>query len=151
MKFVVQYFQETCFRLHVQKMYINIFFNRLLVCKIVKGQRYSKKLNEKQITALLEVSCQHPHSSLFLELWLDVLEDNLFLHIPFCFSSFSFRILTVRRNAYHEDPYAEEFGIKICDKFASVEARVLRAHRLKYHDTGRESLLAKSWPVEYDE
>lgn len=42
-------------------MYINIFYNRLLVCKIVKGQRYSKKLNEKQITALLEVSCQHPH------------------------------------------------------------------------------------------
>ncbi|CAL9162607.1 unnamed protein product [Musa hybrid cultivar] len=102
MKFVVQYFQETCFRLNVQKMYINIFFNRLLVCKIVKGQRYSKKLNEKQITALLEVSCQHPHDR-----ELDIVEDNLFLHIPFCFSSFSFQILTVRRNAYHEDPYAE--------------------------------------------
>jgi hypothetical protein len=30
------------------------------VCKIVEGQRYSKRLNEKQITALLKVTCQRP-------------------------------------------------------------------------------------------
>ncbi|RRT77420.1 hypothetical protein B296_00028658 [Ensete ventricosum] len=31
------------------------------VCKIVEGQRYSKRLNEKQITTLLKVTCQRPH------------------------------------------------------------------------------------------
>jgi eukaryotic translation initiation factor 2C len=31
------------------------------VCKIVEGQRYSKRLNERQITALLKVTCQRPY------------------------------------------------------------------------------------------
>ncbi|URE16404.1 hypothetical protein MUK42_34091, partial [Musa troglodytarum] len=39
---------------------------------------------------------------------------------------------TVDHNAYNEDPYAEEFGIKISEKLALVEAC------LNYHDTGRE-------------
>ncbi|KAE9588291.1 putative post-transcriptional gene silencing PAZ-Argonaute family [Lupinus albus] len=30
------------------------------VCKIVEAQRYSKRLNERQITALLKVTCQRP-------------------------------------------------------------------------------------------
>lgn len=34
---------------------------------------------------------------------------------------------TVRHNAYAEDPYAKEFGIKISEKLAQVEARVLPA------------------------
>lgn len=32
----------------------------LQACKIVEGQRYTKRLNEKQITALLKVTCQRP-------------------------------------------------------------------------------------------
>lgn len=32
---------------------------------------------------------------------------------------------TVRHNSYNEDPYADEFGIKITEKFASVDARIL--------------------------
>lgn len=32
---------------------------------------------------------------------------------------------TVRHNAYHEDPYAKEFGIKISENLAQVEARIL--------------------------
>lgn len=34
-------------------------------------------------------------------------------------------IQTVHHNAYAEDPYAKEFGIKISEKLAQVEARVL--------------------------
>lgn len=34
---------------------------------------------------------------------------------------------TVHHNAYHDDPYAREFGIKISEKLASVEARILPA------------------------
>ncbi|KAG8065820.1 hypothetical protein GUJ93_ZPchr0004g38528 [Zizania palustris] len=84
------------------------------VCKIVEGQRYSKRLNEKQITALLKVTCQRPP-----ERELDILR-------------------TVSHNSYHEDQFAKEFGIKIDDRLASVEARVLPPPRLKYHDSGRE-------------
>lgn len=35
-------------------------FTLLQACKIVEGQRYTKRLNEKQITALLKVTCQRP-------------------------------------------------------------------------------------------
>ena len=78
-----------------------------------------------------------------------------------------FTVQTVHHNAYHEDPYAKEFGIKISEKLAQVEARILPAPwvffywsfywflnfcivfydltidilsslQLKYHDTGRE-------------
>lgn len=35
-------------------------FDFIQVCKIVEGQRYSKRLNQNQIRALLEETCQHP-------------------------------------------------------------------------------------------
>ncbi|OEL21917.1 Protein argonaute 1 [Dichanthelium oligosanthes] len=44
----------------------------------------------------------------------------------------------VKHNAYEKDDYAQEFGIKISDRLASVEARILPAPRLKYNETGRE-------------
>ena len=34
---------------------------------------------------------------------------------------------TVQQNAYDQDPYAKEFGIKISEKLALVEARILPA------------------------
>lgn len=37
-----------------------LIFKLIQVCKIVEGQRYSKRLNERQITALLKVTCQRP-------------------------------------------------------------------------------------------
>ncbi|XP_042461369.1 protein argonaute 1B-like [Zingiber officinale] len=121
-KSVVQYFQETygftiqhtswpCLQVGNQQ---RPNYLPMEVCKIVEGQRYSKRLNERQITALLKVTCQRPHDR-----ELDILQ-------------------TVHHNAYHEDPFAREFGIKISEKLASVEARVLPPPWLKYHDTGRE-------------
>lgn len=38
----------------------DFFVLMLQVCKIVEGQRYSKRLNDRQITALLKVTCQRP-------------------------------------------------------------------------------------------
>ncbi|WOL18919.1 protein argonaute 1B [Canna indica] len=122
MKSVVQYFQETygftiqhtnwpCLQVGNQQ---RPNYLPMEVCKIVEGQRYSKRLNERQITALLKVTCQRPHDR----------ERDI--------------IQTVHHNAYNEDPYAKEFGIKISEKLACVEARVLPAPWLKYHDTGRE-------------
>ncbi|CAN0902227.1 Protein argonaute 1 [Linum grandiflorum] len=122
MKSVVEYFYETYgFTIqHTQWPCLQVGNQQrpnylpMEVCKIVEGQRYSKRLNEKQITALLKVTCQRPQ-----ERERDIIQ-------------------TVQHNAYHSDPYAKEFGIKISERLASVEARILPAPLLKYHDTGRE-------------
>lgn len=122
MKSVVEYFHETYgFRIqHIQLPCLQVGnqnrpnYLPMEVCKIVEGQRYSKRLNERQITALLKVTCQRPQ-----EREHDIMQ-------------------TVHHNAYGEDPYAKEFGIKISATLASVEARILPAPWLKYHDSGRE-------------
>ncbi|GMH16098.1 hypothetical protein Nepgr_017939 [Nepenthes gracilis] len=122
MKSVVEYFRETYGFViqHTQWPCLQVGNQQrpnylpMEVCKIVEGQRYSKRLNERQITALLKVTCQRPQEREY-----DIVE-------------------TVHHNAYHADPYAQEFGIKIDERLASVEARVLPAPWLKYHDTGRE-------------
>ncbi|XP_054787898.1 protein argonaute 1-like isoform X2 [Prosopis cineraria] len=122
MKSVVQYFLETYGFViqHTQWPCLQVGnaqrpnYLPMEVCKIVEGQRYSKRLNEKQITALLKVTCQRP-----VERERDIMQ-------------------TVHHNAYRDDPYAKEFGIKISEKLAQVEARILPAPWLKYHDTGRE-------------
>ncbi|CBI26319.3 unnamed protein product, partial [Vitis vinifera] len=122
MKSVVEYFQEMygftiqhahlpCLQVGNQK---KANYLPLEACKIVEGQRYTKRLNERQITALLKVTCQRPRD-----------QENDILQ-------------TVQHNAYDQDPYAKEFGIKISEKLASVEARILPAPWLKYHETGKE-------------
>ncbi|KAF9618614.1 hypothetical protein IFM89_002309 [Coptis chinensis] len=122
MKSVVEYFQEMygftiqhthlpCLQVGNQK---KANYLPMEACKIVEGQRYTKRLSEKQITSLLKVTCQRPKDR----------ENDI--------------LQTVRKNAYDQDPYAEEFGIKISEKLASVEARILPAPWLKYHDTGKE-------------
>ncbi|EEE66396.1 hypothetical protein OsJ_22736 [Oryza sativa Japonica Group] len=121
-KSVVQYFQET-YGFAIQHTYLPCLqvgnqqrpnYLPMEVCKIVEGQRYSKRLNQNQIRALLEETCQRPHDR----------ERDI--------------IQMVNHNSYHEDPYAKEFGIKISERLALVEARILPAPRLKYNETGRE-------------
>ncbi|KAK4405760.1 protein argonaute 10 [Sesamum angolense] len=109
MKSVVEYFQEM-YGFTIQYTHLPC----LQACKIVEGQRYTKRLSEKQITALLKVTCQRPRDR----------ENDI--------------LQTVQHNAYEQDPYAKEFGIRISEKLASVEARVLPAPWLKYHETGKE-------------
>ncbi|KAL7251682.1 hypothetical protein ACSBR1_013521 [Camellia fascicularis] len=122
MKSVVEYFQEMygftiqythlpCLKVGNQK---KANYLPMEACKIVEGQRYTKRLNEKQITALLKVTCQRPRDR----------ENDI--------------LQTVQQNAYDQDPYAKEFGIKISEKLTSLEARVLPAPWLKYHETGKE-------------
>lgn len=122
MKSVVEYFREH-YNISLQQTQLPCLqvgnqqrpnYLPMEVCKIVAGQRYSKKLNDRQISALLRFTCQRPQD-----------RENAILQ-------------TVYENAYNKDPYAKEFGIKISDKLASVEARILPAPRLKYHDSGKE-------------
>ncbi|KAL5732174.1 argonaute 1B [Ranunculus cassubicifolius] len=119
---VIQYFKET-YSYTIQHITLPCLqvgspqrpnYLPMEVCKIVEGQRYSKRLNEKQITALLKVTCQRP-----------AIRENDILQ-------------TVQHNAYDRDPYAKEFGIKICNKLATVEARILPPPRLQYHATGAQ-------------
>ncbi|XP_020097408.1 protein argonaute PNH1-like [Ananas comosus] len=122
MKSVVEYFKEmygfTIQHSHLPCLQVGnqrkANYLPMEACKIVEGQRYTKRLNEKQITSLLKVTCQRPR-----EQEMDILQ-------------------TVHQNGYEQDPYAKEFGINISDKLTSVEARVLPAPWLKYHDTGKE-------------
>ncbi|CAG7888481.1 unnamed protein product [Brassica rapa] len=122
MKSVIEYFQEMygftiqhthllCLQVGNQK---KASYLHMEACKIVEGQRNTKRLNEKQITALLKVTCQRPR---------DRENDNL---------------KTVQHNAYDQDPYAKKFCINIIKKLASVEARILPAPCLKYHENGKE-------------
>uniref|UniRef100_A0A2N9F5D0 Piwi domain-containing protein n=1 Tax=Fagus sylvatica TaxID=28930 RepID=A0A2N9F5D0_FAGSY len=122
MKSVVEYFQEMygftiqhthlpCLQVGNQK---KANYLPMEACKIVEGQRYTKRLNERQITSFLKVTCQRPRDR----------ENDI--------------LQTVQQNAYDLDPYAKEFGIKISEKLASVEARILPAPWLKYHETGKE-------------
>ncbi|XP_073046923.1 protein argonaute 10-like isoform X1 [Primulina eburnea] len=122
MKSVVEYFQEMygftiqhthlpCLQVGNQK---KANYLPMEACKIVEGQRYTKRLSEKQITSLLKVTCQRPRDR----------ENDI--------------LQTVQHNGYDQDPYAKEFGINISEKLASVEARVLPAPWLKYHETGKE-------------
>ncbi|XP_011037293.1 PREDICTED: protein argonaute 5-like [Populus euphratica] len=86
------------------------------LCKIAGGQRYTKKLNERQVTALLRATCQRPAAR----------ENN------------------IKQMVWHND-YSRnvlvrnEFGIQVKEELTSVDARVLPPPRLKYHDTGREA------------
>ncbi|KAF9615336.1 hypothetical protein IFM89_022987 [Coptis chinensis] len=85
------------------------------VCKIVEGQRYSAKLNEKQVTAIVRASCQRPN----------LREGNI--------------QTMALGNDYENDKFAKEFGIEVIPQMVVIQnARVLPAPRLMYHDdTGR--------------
>uniref|UniRef100_A0A6N2KG31 Piwi domain-containing protein n=1 Tax=Salix viminalis TaxID=40686 RepID=A0A6N2KG31_SALVM len=86
------------------------------LCKIAGGQRYTKKLNERQVTALLRATCQRPSAR----------ENNI--------------KQMVRQNDFSRNVLVRnEFGIQVQEELAVVDARVLPPPMLKYHDTGREA------------
>ncbi|KAI5603005.1 hypothetical protein BDE02_01G190600 [Populus trichocarpa] len=86
------------------------------LCKIAGGQRYTKKLNERQVTALLRATCQRPSA-----------RENSIKEM-------------VGHNDYSRNVLVRnEFGIQVKEELTSVDARVLPPPMLKYHDTGREA------------
>ncbi|KAK6163437.1 hypothetical protein DH2020_000301 [Rehmannia glutinosa] len=89
--------------------------------RIVAGQRYSKKLNERQVTALLKATCQRSRDR----------ETSI--------------SDMVRYNNYDGDQLVKtEFGIQVNPQLTSIEARVLPAPTLRYHATGRQALVDPS-------
>ncbi|KAH9700180.1 protein argonaute 5 [Citrus sinensis] len=81
--------------------------------RIAAGQRYTKRLNERQVTALLRATCQRPRDR----------EANI--------------RMMARTNAYNEDTLVnKEFGIQVADGLTSVDARILPAP-MKMFNGGR--------------
>nr|XP_043619532.1 protein argonaute PNH1-like isoform X2 [Erigeron canadensis] len=109
--FTIQHPHLPCLQVGNQK---KVNYMPMEACKIVEGQRRTKGLNNKQITSLLKFSCQRPKEQ----------EKEI--------------LQTMHQNCYTEDPYAKEFGITIDDKLTSIDARVLPAPWLKYHDNGKQ-------------
>ncbi|XP_010490899.1 PREDICTED: protein argonaute 5-like [Camelina sativa] len=88
------------------------------LCKIAEKQRYTKRLNEKQVKALLRATCQRPKQR----------EDSI-------------KVL-VEENNYNDDRVSKEFGMSVTPQLASIEARVLPPPSLKYRDqSGRETII----------
>ncbi|XP_051134419.1 protein argonaute MEL1-like isoform X2 [Andrographis paniculata] len=90
------------------------------ICKIVGGQRYSKKLNERQVSALLKATCKRPNER------QKTIEEM------------------VRKNNYAADRLAQQFGIQVKTELATIEARVLPPPMLKYHESGKQALVEPS-------
>ncbi|XP_045828871.1 protein argonaute 5 isoform X2 [Trifolium pratense] len=87
------------------------------LCRIESGQRYSKRLNEEQVTNLLRATCQRPHQ-----------REQDIKNI-------------VKQHRFNSDKVVKEFGINVREDLALVDARVLTPPTLKYHGTGGESKL----------
>ncbi|KAM7274963.1 hypothetical protein ACFE04_016829 [Oxalis oulophora] len=86
------------------------------LCTIVDGQRYSRKLNEVQVTNLLKATCQRPRDR----------EANI-------------ANMVKRNNFGGNELVSREFGIEVSANLATIEARVLNPPQVKYHPSGRES------------
>ncbi|XAR59689.1 hypothetical protein NMG60_11015612 [Bertholletia excelsa] len=89
-------------------------------CKIVEGQRYAKKLNDRQVTALLRATCQRP-----MEREASVKQ-------------------MVRHNNYNSDELVKEFGLNVNAELTNVDARVLPTPMLQYHNS-RETPRVGAW------
>ncbi|VAH43829.1 unnamed protein product [Triticum turgidum subsp. durum] len=90
------------------------------VCTIIEGQRFTRKLNEKQVTGILRATCERPHDR----------EKSI--------------LKMVQHNNYSADKLAQEFGIDVTDKMVNVQARVLPPPMLKYHESGKDKACAPS-------
>ncbi|CAJ2646918.1 unnamed protein product [Trifolium pratense] len=88
-----------------------------MLCQIESGQRYSKRLNEEQVTNLLRATCQRPHQ-----------REQDIKNI-------------VKQHRFNSYKVVKEFGINVREDLALVDARVLTPPTLKYHGTGGESKL----------
>ncbi|CAA7399444.1 unnamed protein product [Spirodela intermedia] len=83
------------------------------VCRIVEGQRYTKKLNERQVTAILRATCRRPNER----------ERSI--------------AALVVGSRYANDKYVKEFGISVGNELCTIEGRVLPPPMLKYHESGQ--------------
>ncbi|CEP19097.1 hypothetical protein [Parasitella parasitica] len=81
------------------------------VCELAAGQRYTKKLNGKQTSEFIKITCQPPNVR------VNKIMDGL-------------KLLEHQQN-----PFFEEFGMEIGQEMEIVKARVLKSPSIKYSDS----------------
>lgn len=78
------------------------------VCEIVPGQRFMKKLNEKQTAEMIKFTCQKPN-----------VRANKIMQ--------GFNLLK-----YRENPYIQQFGMTVKPEMSMINARVLPVPQISY-------------------
>ncbi|KAL7312476.1 hypothetical protein PS15m_008231 [Mucor circinelloides] len=78
------------------------------VCELVAGQRYTAKLNGKQTSEFIKITCQPP------SVRLNKISDGLKL-------------------LEHKNEYMQEFGMTVSQQMEAIKARVLKAPSIKYN------------------
>ncbi|CAG8461331.1 16740_t:CDS:10, partial [Acaulospora morrowiae] len=86
----------------------------LEVCEVIDGQRYIRKLNERQTADMIRFTCQPPY-----------LRANKILQ-------------GVDTLNYRGNEYLQQFGVNVSNDMVVTPARVLSAPTLQYHPTSRE-------------
>jgi eukaryotic translation initiation factor 2C len=88
------------------------------VCEVLPGQRYMKKLNEKQTAEMIKFTCQKPN----------------------------FRANKINQGMgllqYRDNPYMQQFGMSVKPEMAVVQARVLPTPKISYHKSSQEAEFA---------
>jgi len=85
------------------------------VCEIIEGQRYNKKLNDKQTSDMIKFTCQPPNKRAdAIRKGIDIISDPL------------------------NNEYQEAYEISFDTKMTSVEAHVLPEPRVYYNQRGGE-------------
>ncbi|CAO3587528.1 unnamed protein product [Absidia cylindrospora] len=85
------------------------------VCEVLPGQRYLKKLNEKQTAEMIKFTCHKPN----------VRANKIQQALPSL--------------KYKENEHIQAFGITISPEMAVTKARVLNSPRVSYHATSQDA------------
>lgn len=134
-KSVVQYFRER-YNIELKYAYLpclqtgsgaKLTYVPMELAKIVQGQRYTKKLNESQVTTILKATCQRPRDR----------EASIKQMVKTNYDTGG-DVLSIRSKRERDDLVRKEFGIEVSNELSVVDARVLPPPRLKYHDSGKE-------------
>ncbi|GBC06888.1 hypothetical protein RclHR1_07120002, partial [Rhizophagus clarus] len=88
------------------------------ICNVVEGQRYLRKLNERQTADMIKFTCQSPKSR------VNKINQGI-------------EILNYRQNEY-----MQQFGFRVSNEMVITQARVLPAPTLQYHPNSRDSNFA---------
>ncbi|KAG0077322.1 hypothetical protein BGZ90_007372, partial [Linnemannia elongata] len=87
----------------------------LELCSVIEGQRYMKKLDERQTTDMIKFTSQPP------QVRANNIKDGL-------------KILK-----YDDNEYLKEFGMKVSNEMVQIKARVLPAPTVCYHAQSRDA------------
>ncbi|KAF9435066.1 hypothetical protein BGZ76_006969, partial [Entomortierella beljakovae] len=87
----------------------------LELCTVIEGQRYMKKLDDRQTADMIKFSSQPP------SVRANNIRDG------------------VKLLSYEDNENIKDFGVKISNEMATVKARVLPAPIIQYHPTSREA------------